>query len=64
MSAQEADMRWLCSVAMLLAFCFAGSADVHAGQGDRERSIDELPVTTEVDRTGDFMGSVALTLAV
>ena len=48
-------MRWLCSIAMLLAFCFAGSADVHAGQGARERSIDELPVTAEVARTGDFV---------
>ena len=47
-------MRWLCSVAMLLAL-FADPFDVQAGQGAKERSIDELPMTAEVDRTGDFL---------
>jgi virginiamycin B lyase len=47
-------MRWLCSVAMLLAF-FAGPTDVQAGQAARERSIDELPVIAQVERTGYFM---------
>ncbi|WP_457094968.1 hypothetical protein, partial [Microvirga sp. P5_D2] len=54
LSAWEADMRWLCSVAMLLAL-FADPTDVQAVQGAKERSIDELPLTAEVDRTGDFL---------
>ena len=48
-------MTWLFSVAMLLAFCFTYPTDVQASQGAKERSIDELPVTAEVERTGDFM---------
>ncbi|WP_157934506.1 hypothetical protein [Microvirga ossetica] len=48
-------MTWLFSVAMLLAFCFAYPTDVQASQGAKERSIDELPVTAEVERTGDFV---------
>ena len=48
-------MTWLFSVAMLLAFCFAYPTDGQASQGAKERSIDELPLTAEVDRTGDFL---------
>ena len=47
-------MRWLCSVALLLAL-FTDPAHVQASQGAEERSIDESPMTTEVDRMGHFM---------
>jgi hypothetical protein len=54
-SAKEADMRWLRNVVMLLSIGLAGSPDARAGEVTKERSIDELKVTAEIARNGDFM---------
>src|SRR6478609_9370861 len=47
-------MGWLFPIALVLAF-LADLPCARAGDGTKERSIDELAMTAEVERSGDFM---------
>jgi virginiamycin B lyase len=47
-------MKWLFVIALTLASGFGGLSDVRAAEA-KERSIDELAVTAEIARGGDFM---------
>jgi virginiamycin B lyase len=48
-------MKWRFVIALTLASGFGGLSDVHAADAAKERSIDELTVTAEIARDGDFM---------
>src|SRR5829696_4043497 len=52
----EAAMKWRFVIALtLLASGFGDLSDARAADAARERSIDELTVTAEIARDGDFM---------
>ena len=48
-------MRWLSPITLMLIPLIAGPSSVRAGEVAKARSMDELMVTAEIARRGDFV---------